>query len=35
MSVYQTGGPQVRSIDFGLGYKHLTGESALILARKQ
>jgi hypothetical protein len=35
MSVYQTGGPQVRSIGFGLGYKHLTGDTALILARKR
>lgn len=35
MSVYQSGGPQVRSIDFGLGYKHLTGDTALILARKR
>jgi len=34
-TVYQTGGPQVRSIDFGLGYKHLTGDTALILARKR
>lgn len=33
MSVYQSGGPQVRAIDFGLGYKHLTGD--LILARKR
>lgn len=35
MTVYQTGGPQVRAIDFGLGYKHLTGDSALMLARKR
>jgi len=35
MAVYQTGGPQVRAIDFGLGYKHLTGDTALILARKR
>ncbi len=35
MAVYQTGGPQVRSIDFGLGYKHLTGDTALMLARKR
>jgi hypothetical protein len=35
MTVYQTGGPQVRGIDFGLGYKHLTGDTALILARKR
>ncbi len=35
MSVYQGGGPQVREIDFGLGYKHLTGDTALILARKR
>lgn len=35
MSVYQSGGPQVREIDFGLGYKHPTGDTALILARKR
>ena len=35
MTVYQTGGPQVREIDFGLGYKHLTGDTALMLARKR
>ena len=35
MSVYQTGGPQVRNIDFGVGYKHLTGDTALMLARKR
>ena len=33
MSVYQSGGPQVRAI--GLGYKHPTGDTALILARKR
>lgn len=35
LAVYQRGGPQVRRIDFGLGYKHLTGDTALILARKR
>ena len=35
MAVYQTGGPQVRAIDFGLGYKHLTGDTSLMLARKR
>ena len=35
MTVYQTSGPQVRAIDFGLGYKHLTGDTALILAQRR
>jgi hypothetical protein len=33
--IYAAGGPNVRSMDFGLGYKHETGQSALMLARKR
>lgn len=33
--IYAAGGPAVHGMDFGLGYKHEAGESALILARKR
>ncbi len=33
--IYKTGGPAVRTIDFGLGYMFQSGQSAQILARKR
>jgi len=33
--IYAAGGPNVHGMDFGLGYKHETGHSTLILARKR
>ena len=35
MTVFQSRTPQVKEIDFGLGYKHQAGDSALILARRR
>lgn len=33
--IHAAGGPNVRNIDFGVGYKFEAGESALMLARKK
>jgi hypothetical protein len=35
VEIYAAGGPAVRDIDFGVGYKFEAGESALILARRR